>query len=89
MDAKFEGLTEREILIQIYEDVRELKDDTLSLRKTVYGNGGIGLTEKHNTLSVRVDGLIKAITFIGGATVMLVIGFLFGIFTGQIQVVFP
>ena len=88
MDARFEGLTDREILIQVSEDVRELKDDTLRLRKTVYGNGDVGLSEKHNTLSVKVDGLIRAITFIGGAIVMLVIGFLFGIFTGQIKVVF-
>ena len=88
MNAKFDDLTEREILIKISEDVEELKVDTLNLRKTVYGNGGIGLTEKHNTLSVKVDGLIRAITFIGGAIVMLVIGFLFGIFTGQIKVMF-
>ena len=88
MDARFEGLTDREILIQVSEDVRELKDDTLRLRKTVYGNGDVGLSEKHNTLSHKVDGLIRAITFIGGAIVMLVIGFLFGIFTGQIKVVF-
>ena len=89
MNAKFDDLTEREILIKISEDVEELKVDTLNLRKTVYGNGGVGLTEKHNTLSIKVDGLIKAITFIGGAIVMLVIGFLFSIFTGQIQVAFP
>jgi len=89
MDVKFDGLTDREILIQVSEDVRELKDDTLRLRKTVYGNGDVGLSEKHNTLSVKVDGLIKALTFIGGALFMLIVGFLFGIFTGQIQVLFP
>ena len=88
MDAKFDGLTDREILILLSEDFLEFKEDALSLRKTIYGNGGIGLNEKHNTLSVKVDGLIRAITFIGGAVVILVIGFLFGIFTGQIKVVF-
>lgn len=89
------SMTDREILEALFldmhdakQDIEIIKTDNYKLKKTVYGNGEVGLLEKHNTLQKTVDSLTGTLRWIAITSGILIAGLLFSIFTGQVQVVF-
>mgnify|MGYP001566118542 CR=1 FL=1 len=88
-------LTDHELLLEIYDDVKDLlKSDTL-FRKVLFGNGDTGLSAKHESLAVEVKSIITSISArdkiaygISGAIGLLILGLLWSIFTGQVAISF-
>lgn len=80
-------LTDHEMLLEIWADVKELKDTYVGLRKTVYGNGGAGLVSKTTALELDVRRMSKALTWLGGTIGVLVIALVWRIITGEVSIV--
>lgn len=84
----FEKMTERDILVALYNEWGQLRIDFVTLRKAIYGNGAIGLIEAQRSLTQRVLDITRIATILGGIILTLIIGLLWGIFTGQVTIVF-
>ena len=89
------AMTDHEMILEIWADVKDLKKESDVVRKSLFGNGGVGLLAKHETLAVQVGNIITAIgsrdklaTYIGGALFLLVLGLLWRLFTGEISIIF-
>ena len=96
MAQTLESMTDREILSALYldmhdvkQDIEIIKSDNAKLKKTVFGNGEVGLTEKHNSLQKEFSNLVNVLKWIAITFGVLLSGLLFSIFTGQVKVVFP
>ena len=88
-------MTDHEILIEIWCDMKEAKESLVSLRKTLYGNGAVGLVAKVDRQEEKVRDLFismanrdRMVLTISGAVGVLILGLLWGILTGQVQVIF-
>ena len=94
--------SDREILFILYDQVddianslKQLKVDAdevalshAELRKEVYGNGGTGLSERHNSLKLEVSN-IRAFLAWGLGGIGLMVGLLlFEIFIGRVELIF-
>jgi hypothetical protein len=83
------------LLSQIAEDVRALRDDNKAIRERIYGNGKPGIISDMESIRHDVRSLIAGIAArdklaytIGGIVVSILIGFLWNIFTGQVDIIF-
>ena len=88
-------LTDHEMILEIYDDVKDLIKSDMLFRKVLFGNGDTGLTAKHESLSVEVKSIISSISArdkiaygISTAIGVLVLGLLWSIFTGQVAISF-
>ena len=94
--------SDREILFILYDQVddianslKQLKADAdevalshAELRREVYGNGGIGLSEKHNSLKLEVSNIRAFLAWSLGGIGLMVGLLLFEIFIGRVELIF-
>lgn len=90
--------TDREILLQIYDDVREIKTKMDEVSRTLWGHedsmglvGRVAVTEDkvddHRERIKKLEELapaMKVVIWIGGVLGVSVIGLIFAILTGQV-----
>ena len=74
-------LTDHEIILEMREDIKDVKESVVVIRKTLYGNGNTGesLSTKLAVATSRIDTITKIITFVGGPLVAAIIIYLVGL----------
>ena len=74
-------LTDHEIILEMREDIKDVKESVAVIRKTLYGNGNTGesLSTKLAVATSRIDTITKIITFVGGPLVAAILVYLVGL----------
>ena len=74
-------LTDHEIILEMREDIKDVKETVVVIRKTLYGNGNTGesLSTKLAVASSRIDTVVKILTFVGGPLVAAILVYLVGL----------
>jgi len=90
LESDLDEMTDRQILKEIactlHGEYQETKELCLGLKRLIVGNGEVGLLERHNTLASSVGLIKKVLVAVGGAIGVLILGFLWKIFTGEIKI---
>ena len=74
-------LTDHEIILEMRDDIKDVKESVVVIRKTLYGNGNTGesLSTKLAVATSRIDTITKIITFVGGPLVAAILVYLVGL----------
>lgn len=81
--------TERELLLEIRRDVRDIKNDMEKVKKTLFGTEDrLGLVARVMALEKDLTTLVGALKWLAVVVAAAIFGLMWAIFTGQVQLVF-
>lgn len=79
------GKSDRELLLEVHSDVRDMKDSVKSFSRTLYGQENtIGLVARVAAL----EKVASAATWLGGVLLASVLALVWALITGQASIVF-